>query len=439
MSTFKGSIDIFYASAGTGKTTTLLKQMVDLDPERTRFVTFSRAGRFQAQMASSIYSKKMLKTVFTTIHSLCFRSLKVNSRSLFTGNYRLRELERRTGLSLVRKGIDKDDVEYTWDQLRSQMYLILENLRRVNPQYYEKVKTHSKIDMERLAWFILEYIKFKKENEYLDFTDLLEQYIEQKKEESNIDTLLVDEAQDCSPLQWSVLIQGFSGVKRIFIAGDDKQSLFTFAGASPTQFARFKGQLHYLDISYRVPSTILEYATRIADNISDIIKVPVRSVKKGGFLQHITHLDQIKIIPEKTYLFLARNRVYLRYYIQWCLDNGILYLINFESPFKPYDYYDFDQRNGMYERWPQWKKDFFNKVKNPRDRAWVNITTIHSCKGTEADYVCVMSDISKNVSQGLSYEPDNEHRVFYVACTRAKEGLYIMKPMTKLYYPYLER
>ena len=48
-----------------------------------------------------------------------------------------------------------------------------------------------------------------------------------------------------------------------------------------------------------------------------------------------------------------------------------------------------------------------------------------------------MSDISKAVASQLDFDEDSEHRVFYVACTRAKEKLIIVQPQTRLYYPYI--
>ena len=63
-----------------------------------------------------------------------------------------------------------------------------------------------------------------------------------------IDHMLIDEAQDTSPEQWDIIkrlrrrIHRRRGrarhVKRsIFAVGDDKQSIFSFQGAAPAQFA----------------------------------------------------------------------------------------------------------------------------------------------------------------------------------------------------------
>ena len=67
------------------------------------------------------------------------------------------------------------------------------------------------------------------------------------KLDNGIDHVLVDEAQDTSPEQWDILkrLTGdfFSGesnakvTRTVFAVGDEKQSIFSFQGADPAQFA----------------------------------------------------------------------------------------------------------------------------------------------------------------------------------------------------------
>ena len=52
----------------------------------------------------------------------------------------------------------------------------------------------------------------------------------------------------------------------------------------------------------------------------------------------------------------------------------------------------------------------------------------------KAENVVVMSDISYKTWRKLNTEPDDEHRVFYVAITRAKKNLFILQPETKYSY-----
>lgn len=68
--------------------------------------------------------------------------------------------------------------------------------------------------------------------------------------------------------------------------------------------------------------------------------------------------------------------------------------------------------------------------KTPR----VRITTIHGAKGAEADNVVLMLDMTTRTHDGYRKMPDQEHRVFYVGVTRAKETLHIIEPATNLFY-----
>ena len=67
------------------------------------------------------------------------------------------------------------------------------------------------------------------------------------KLDGGLDHILVDEAQDTSPVQWDVIRalaeEFFSGsgareeVRTLFAVGDEKQSIYSFQGAAPTMFA----------------------------------------------------------------------------------------------------------------------------------------------------------------------------------------------------------
>lgn len=64
----------------------------------------------------------------------------------------------------------------------------------------------------------------------------------------------------------------------------------------------------------------------------------------------------------------------------------------------------------------------------------IEINTIHSSKGREADNVVILPDMTSASYHTYRTDPDNEHRVFYVACTRAKQNLYLHQPVTPRFY-----
>ena len=57
----------------------------------------------------------------------------------------------------------------------------------------------------------------------------------------------------------------------------------------------------------------------------------------------------------------------------------------------------------------------------------IRVSTIHQAKGGECENVIVLLDLGKIVYRSYLKNPDDEHRVFYVAVTRAKNNLYIVE------------
>ena len=57
----------------------------------------------------------------------------------------------------------------------------------------------------------------------------------------------------------------------------------------------------------------------------------------------------------------------------------------------------------------------------------ITMSTIHGAKGGEADNVLLLPDITKSSVDQNDREPDELHRLFYVAVTRAKENLHILE------------
>ena len=68
----------------------------------------------------------------------------------------------------------------------------------------------------------------------------------------------------------------------------------------------------------------------------------------------------------------------------------------------------------------------FNK--NLCQEPTIELSTIHKAKGREANNVVVLLDQTGNIKDAAALDPDNEHRNWYVAVTRAKQRLYCIMP-----------
>jgi hypothetical protein len=67
-----------------------------------------------------------------------------------------------------------------------------------------------------------------------------------------------------------------------------------------------------------------------------------------------------------------------------------------------------------------------------KDKPRITISTIHQSKGGEADNVVLLTDMGRLSWNSLGN--DEENRVWYVALTRAKENLFLVRPRGLRYF-----
>ena len=64
------------------------------------------------------------------------------------------------------------------------------------------------------------------------------------------------------------------------------------------------------------------------------------------------------------------------------------------------------------------------------EEARIKVSTIHAEKGGECENVILVLDNAKKIREATTksiIKRDEEHRVWYVGCTRAKRNLYLMR------------
>ena len=102
-----------FGSPGTGKTTTLLKLLEEkisegFKPEKIGFVSFTRRAVREAR--SRVIKKFNLSEddleYFRTIHSLCYRTLNINSGQVFKGE-RVKEFSELARIEM--SGVSEED------------------------------------------------------------------------------------------------------------------------------------------------------------------------------------------------------------------------------------------------------------------------------------------------------------------------------------------
>ncbi len=134
--------------------------------------------------------------------------------------------------------------------------------------------------------------------------------------DGGIDHILVDEAQDTSPTQWSVieqLTQEFATgegarmdrARTVFVVGDKKQSIYSFQGADPAAFdqmkAHFKGAHEAIGKPFEVTS--LDHSFRSSQAILSVVDQTFIGDRAEGMDDTLTHIAFKENMPGRVDLW----------------------------------------------------------------------------------------------------------------------------------------
>ena len=116
------------------------------------------------------------------------------------------------------------------------------------------------------------------------------------KIKSKFEVLFIDEAQDLSLLQWEMVKQIWSRAEKTYIAGDDDQAIFKWAGADVDHFIAFKEEvddIKTLDQSYRIPGgPIHELSQRIISKVQNRFDKNINQEQKKEYYVDILMLHK---------------------------------------------------------------------------------------------------------------------------------------------------
>lgn len=461
-------VSLIYGPPGTGKTTRLMsileRELQDTPSQEIAYVSFTRQGAYEgAERARSLYnlSKKDVP-YFRTLHSIAYRELAVTPDQVIDKNH-YKVLSDKLGMRFL--GYYTEDLRHNDDR-----YIFYDRLVRNNRQaglYYLNDLDNVKLELVRNT-----YKRFRRDLGIYDFTDMIQQFIDNKTV-LPVKVAIIDEAQDLTTLQWRMVWTAFSNAERVYIAGDDDQAVYEWSGADVNYFLNLHGEQTILDKSYRLPKLVWQYANKITGAMANRIPKVFSHVGETGRLKVISRLRELQIDNEKTWLFLARNNKDLNLVTDYIRSLGLPYIHKGKKSIKTelikaihtyegmrrgetekwgghlhrlYKLVDYE-RVGFIKPWYDvfnlpdkelvYYRDIFANKTNPEDRN-IRVDTIHGSKGSEADNVVLLTDISRNVSKNYSTNMDSELRVFYVGVTRARENLYLLEPKGDKSLPYLD-
>lgn len=315
---------------GTGKTTYDLNYIDNLmssgeSPDRIAFVSFTKKAIKEAtdRACEKFNLKPRQLPMFKTIHAMCFAELGIGKSDVI-GKEHYRELGEWLGYRF----------EGTWDESegvpvgseKGDVLLFLDNLARVRQKSLREIweENYTECEWEELERFQEGYQDFKSSKYVMDFTDMLSAYISMC-DPSRARQVIVDEAQDLSPLQWSVLKHAYADAKEVLISGDDDQSVYRWSGADITQFLALEGDKKVLSQSYRLPKAVYDMANGVVSKIENRFDKPFKNRDAEGTVDFVNTLEEVEL-GEGSNLFLVRN-IYLMKRVQEYMHRiGVPYL-----------------------------------------------------------------------------------------------------------------
>ena len=467
----------YFGPPGTGKTHKLI----------SRAKAYIRIGTPLDSIAYFAFTKKAAKVArdrmpvdndklyyFRTIHSFAFDQLDLNTKKVMQPS----DYEKiGKQLNIRVKYYDKYNREEIFylnnDSPYFQMIGRAMNRDITIREEYDR-NEHNRKEIKRFS--ILKNIddnlkEYKRVKEKLDFNDMINQLID-KEDLPRFKVIFIDEAQDLSPLQWKLFDKLKEYADDIYLAGDDDQAIFAWAGADVNRF-----------INEPAKETVLKYSKRISRAVQEQSMIPLtniigqRKLKQyyprdyEGISERINNLDQVDLtqgkwlIQTRTISRLNRMTKELRKrnlyyetnkgksfkvriynasvnYNSWCRgieleEKEIKDIVEFtglqqEQWDKNINWFDAFKETDYKER--EYIKHLLDNGENLDEEARIQVSTIHAAKGGEEDNIILCLDMGDKIKKAIKKSQDKhdeEHRVWYVGSTRTRNNLYKLKARLK--------
>jgi superfamily I DNA/RNA helicase len=271
-------------------------------------------------------------------------------------------------------------------------------------------------------------------------------------------------------MQWQLYDKLKYHCEQMYLAGDDDQAIYAWAGADVKRFVKEPAREIVLRRSRRISKAVQEESTRPINNI-----IGIRKLKKyyprdyKGESHYISDLNQVDLTQGK-WLILTRTKSNLLDIMKDLKRKNFYYQSNKGKSFKVGMYEaavaytkwtmgeildekeisavkefiptgDWDDKVPWYDKFVADQKEILylrNLIaskENLKEKARIWLSTIHAIKGGEEDNVILSLHQGRTVQQGIKSsvdKQDEEHRVWYVGVTRARNNLYKLRAKKKL-------
>ena len=274
------------AGAGSGKTRVLVYKLLHLvnlgyNPSRLMALTFTnKAAREMRSRIAQLIGKDAYKLQMGTFHSIFLRILREHAHLLgYTSDLVIYTTDdTKSKLKKIIKLLNLDDKVYKEGVVHNRISRAKNNLKTAHGYKMdaEQLKLDDKANIPRVYDIYEHYERELKQSNAMDFDDLLLQTNILFRDypdvlalwRERVDYLLIDEYQDTNFAQYMIARYLMIDKGKIFVVGDDAQSIYSFRGANLENMLRFeqifKGtRVFKLEQNYRSTQTIVQAAKHV--------------------------------------------------------------------------------------------------------------------------------------------------------------------------------
>lgn len=286
------------AGPGSGKTTVIVNRISYLlergvPPESVLVITFTRDAALSMQQRFRQHSEKTQPVVFGTFHSVFYQILResgdIHQRNLLT------ESQKKHIMTVLLKQYDAQAENAGFDGNladEAEKLLCAVSLYKNTGDFGRAEKLAPSGRRGMFQKILRDYREAVKRAGALDFDDmiyecarLLQEREEIRKQwQKRFSHILIDEFQDCNPMQYETLKLLSGEPHSIFAVGDDDQSIYGFRGACPDILRRFAEEFHggriLLNINYRSRDRIVRDSLAVIEENKNRFQKELRAAER---------------------------------------------------------------------------------------------------------------------------------------------------------------